>query len=175
MLKRVNVFNAIDIANWFLWKNKIEQIENITEYDEYEVYEGLTHLKLQKLIYFAQGLFLAYTKKPLFNEKVMAWEHGPVVKEVYNNFSRFKRNEITIDLNKKELDIIDKLEAEEKISTVLNFVYENFGKYTAWQLREMTHIKGGPWEKIVSEKGLNNEIPQKLMGLYFNKYVEEEK
>ena len=167
-------FKAIDIANWFLWKNKIEQIENVTEYDEYEVYEGLTHLKLQKMIYFAQGLFLALAGKALFNEKIMAWEHGPVVKEVYNHFSVFGRQEIPVDLNEKELTVIDKLESNEKTFTVLNFVYENFGKYTVWQLREMSHIKGGPWEQIVSEKGLNHEIPQKLMESYFKKYVIED-
>ena len=27
-------YSAKDIANWFLWKNKVEQLENETEYDD---------------------------------------------------------------------------------------------------------------------------------------------
>ena len=32
-------------------------------------------------------------------------------------------------------------------------VYYNFAIYTAWQLREMSHVKNGPWDKAMS----NNE------------------
>ncbi len=46
--------------------------------------ELLSHLKLQKLLYFCQGFTLAMTGKPLFSEAIVAWEHGPVVREVWD-------------------------------------------------------------------------------------------
>ncbi len=33
---------------------------------------------------------------------------------------------------------------------MLNVVYDNFAIYTAWQLREMSHVKDGPWDKTIN-------------------------
>ena len=166
-----NNFSAIDIAKWFLLKNEIEQKSNILDNDDYEVYEGITHLKLQKLIYFSQGIYLAYTGKPLFNEKVVAWEHGPVVKEVYDKFKHFKRTDISIHFNDDDISKMSDLEENEKIINVLEYVYRNYGGYTAWQLREMSHIQGGPWQVTVSTKGMNSEITKETMKKHFERYV----
>ena len=67
---KVERMKAIDIAKWFIWKNNIERIENVTEGDEYEVYEGITHLKVQKLLYYAQGISLSLYNEPLFDENI---------------------------------------------------------------------------------------------------------
>lgn len=168
-------YSAKDIANWFLWKNKVEQLENETEYDDkYEVYEGLSHLKLQKLLYFAQGLSLAINNEPLFSDKIYAWTHGPVVKEVYEKFKKYGRNDIELSVNDKEMKIIESIESNSKTSNILNLVYENFGIYTAWQLREMTHVPSGPWETTVRTKGMDKEIDSKLIRNYFlNNVIED--
>lgn len=168
-------YSAKDIANWFLWKNKVEQLENETEYDDkYEVYEGLSHLKLQKLLYFAQGLSLAINNEPLFPDKIYAWTHGPVVKEVYDKFKKYGRNDIELSINDKEMKIIESIESNSKTSNILNLVYENFGIYTAWQLREMTHVPSGPWETTVRTKGMDKEIDSKLIRNYFlNNVIED--
>lgn len=166
-------YKAIDIANWFLWKNAVEKSEIIDNSDGEEVYEGITHLKLQKLIYFAQGIYLAYTDNALFKEKIQAWQHGPVVPNVYSLFSVYGKDEISKKLSKEELDTISQIEKDNDISMVLNYVYNNFGIYTAWQLREISHEVNGPWDITVKEKGLNSEIDKKLMKNYFKKYVSE--
>ena len=41
-------------------------------------------LKLQKLLYLAQGISLAVRDEPLFSDKIEAWRYGPVVRAVYN-------------------------------------------------------------------------------------------
>src|SRR4051794_29818552 len=46
--------------------------------------DNITHLKLQKLLYYAQGFHLAIQGEPLFAEPIEAWEHGPVVCRVYH-------------------------------------------------------------------------------------------
>lgn len=168
-------YSAKDIANWFLWKNKVEQIENENEYDDkYEVYEGLSHLKLQKLLYFAQGVSLAIDGESLFSDKIYAWTHGPVIREVYDKFKKYGRNDIELSLSNKEMEVIEELELDVKASNILNLVYENFGIYTAWQLREMTHIPSGPWETTVRTKGMNKEINLSLIKDYFSKNVVED-
>ena len=91
-------FNAIDFANWFLWYNEVEKINQLqSTQDNYDVYEGLTHLKVQKLLYFADGVNLAVNDKPLFKEKIYAWQHGPVVKEVYEKLKVNGNKDIAFD------------------------------------------------------------------------------
>ena len=50
-----------DVANWFTC--------NIDR----EVGDSITHLKLQKLIYYAQAWSLALKGKTLFEEEIQAW------------------------------------------------------------------------------------------------------
>ena len=45
---------------------------------------GITNLKLQKLIYYAQAWFLALHDEALFDDPIEAWVHGPVVPEVFS-------------------------------------------------------------------------------------------
>ena len=52
----------------------------------------VTHLKLQKLCYYAQGYSLALLSRPMFEEPIEAWEHGPVVRELYDTYKRFGKN-----------------------------------------------------------------------------------
>lgn len=57
------MFSAIEIATWFLLKNNAEIREHEATNDDYEVYERITHLKLQKLLYYAQEINLAMYRK----------------------------------------------------------------------------------------------------------------
>ncbi len=145
------MFSAMDIAIWFLLKNNAEVLEHEATNDDYEVYEGITHLKLQKLLYYAQGVFVAITGNRLFNEDIEVWQHGPVVAEVYDEFKKFGRDNIAIKMSERRQDIIRNIENNREVSEILNMVYDNFAIYTAWQLREMSHVKNGPWDKAVSE------------------------
>lgn len=163
-------YSALDIAKWFLWKNKVEQLENEND-DSYEVYEGLSHLKLQKLLYFAQGVSLAINGKPIFDDKILAWTHGPVVRSVYDVFKSYGRNDIDLKIDDDDLMMIEEIENDNEISNVLNLVYDNFSIYTAWQLREMTHVVGGPWENTVRTVGMDKEISLNSIQQYFLKEV----
>ena len=46
-------YSAIDIAKWFLNENRSRMNDEDSDY--------ITHLKLQKLLYYAQGCYLAVT------------------------------------------------------------------------------------------------------------------
>lgn len=164
------MYKAMDIAKWFLFKNNSEQKEKVAVNDDYEVYEGITHLKLQKLLYNAQGVNLAINDEPLFEEALEAWDHGPVVRNVYDTFCIFGRNQIIVPVTEETNEIVRKIESDSKVKNVLELVYENFSIYTAWQLREMSHVKGGPWDKTPK----NQVIDLELIKDYFQKEVVSE-
>lgn len=160
------MFNATEIALWFIYKSNAEQKEH---YDSEELFEGISDLKLQKLLYYAQGVCLSMTGKKMFSNKIYAWDHGPVVKEVYDVYKKYGSSYIT-DINDEKNDkIVNNIENNVEISKILNIVYDNFAIYTAWQLRNMTHQVGSPWYNTVR----NREIDTKTIKKYFDEVVME--
>lgn len=162
------MYSAREIAIWFVARNQLEKETNEVDSDDYEVFEDLTHLKLQKLLYFAQGIYLAINHIPLFREDIVAWQHGPVVKEVYNEFCKFKRD--NIKLSAEEIgDIFNVIQNDNNVISELEATFNNYSGYTAWHLREETHKPGTPWKNVVKEdgSGLQNVIPNDLIENYF--------
>ena len=148
--------SASDVARWFLWRNDAEMRTGDSEY--------ISNLKLQKLLYYAQGIYLALSGKKLFSDNLVAWAHGPVVVDVYHEYcSNGSRGiEYNESLRPKE-----KYSKEER--NVLEQVYNYFGQYSAWKLRNMTHEER-PW----LETPQNHVISPKLIKQYFlEEYVRE--
>lgn len=163
-------YTAQDIAKWFLYKNYAEQKQKVASNDDYEVYDGITHLKLQKLLYNAQGVYLAIKGDKLFKDDLEAWEHGPVVRNVYDTYCVFGKNPIIIPATPENDEIVRKIESDTETEEILDMVYDNFSIYTAWQLREMSHAKGSPWDKTQK----NQVIDPKLIKEYFEEEVMEQ-
>ena len=74
--------NVFDVADFFI------QIANQSEDDQ------MTNLKLNKLLYYAQGVYLARTGRPLFDENIEAWTFGPVIPNIYRKYKVCGRNPI---------------------------------------------------------------------------------
>ena len=57
--------------------------------------DGIDPLKLQKLLYYANGHYLAeHDGTPLINEYFEAWDYGPVIPTVYYEFREYGNNPI---------------------------------------------------------------------------------
>lgn len=117
----------------------------------------ITHLKLQKLLYYAQGFHLVVKDEPLFEEEIEAWAHGPVVPRVWQIYRDNGGSPIPPDPN------FDPETIPEDTRLLLDEVYEVYGQFTAWRLREMTHADA-PW-KNHAEHG--DVIPQDEMREFF--------
>jgi uncharacterized phage-associated protein len=74
-----------------------------------------------------------FDRKPLFNEPLEAWTHGPVVASLYHAYKRFGSGAIP---RPKDFDP-DVLTSE--IRELLDEVYKVYGQYSAWKLRNLTH------------------------------------
>lgn len=144
MIKEIH---AKDIAEWFL--NKNNYVSNITDT------EGITNMKLQKLLYYSQGHYLKKFNKPLFPEKIFAWQHGPVVKEIYHKYKEKGSRCIEFEGNPN-------LKLPTKIENFLENIYDQYGQYSAWKLREMTHSED-PWKNT----DINNEIDISVLKEFF--------
>jgi len=64
----------------------VANAEDVADYIRFIIDENLgdnlSNLKLQKLLYYCQGYFLAFNGEPLFKEEIAAWTCGPVVPSV---------------------------------------------------------------------------------------------
>ncbi|QRN40601.1 MAG: DUF4065 domain-containing protein [Neisseriaceae bacterium] len=99
----------------------------------------ISNLKIQKLVYYAQGFSLAINNRPLFKEEIRAWKHGPVVKELYDKYRKYGSGALpTDDLN------INHNNFSEEDKKLLDDVYDVYGQFSAWKLRNMTHEEA-PW------------------------------
>ena len=54
----------------------------------------LTHIEVQKLLFFLEGWHLATVGDSLFDEEFQAWANGPVIKTVYERLLRYSAHSI---------------------------------------------------------------------------------
>lgn len=143
--------NIYDIANWFLHK------------------ESMTNKKLQKMCYYAQAWYAALYDNILFDERVEAWVHGPVIPKLYKKYKSYG------------WDLIPKFNNEidfcEEVLELLESVYATYCDLTGYELELLTHSEA-PW--INARKGLsrftpsNNLISHKDMHDFYLKVYEDE-
>jgi len=120
----------------------------------------VSNLKLQKLVYYAQGFSLALHDEPLFSEPIEAWMHGPVVRELYTAYKACGSAAIPAPEG-FDVGIFSKKQLQ-----LLSDVYGVYGQYSAWKLRELTHSEA-PWKDNYSEGVASQEISQDEMKAYF--------
>ncbi len=148
-------YTADAIANFFLDKAQSAR-------------KTLTQIQIQKLVFYAHGWYLALDRegRPLVGEMAEAWRLGPVFRSLYREFEdcgkgpitqkakemRFEKTEergLTFSffepsIDEERPDDIDR----ELAMAVLRRVWDIYGKFTAYQLSNMTHSEGEPWRII---------------------------
>jgi uncharacterized phage-associated protein len=121
----LQTYSASQIARYFL---------SITDPED----NDFSNLKLQKLCYYAQGLCSAMRGKALFNERIEAWDHGPVVPALYHDYKQYGSQPIPV------VEDFDEDEIAENDRKALTAVYDYYAQFSAWRLRNMTHAEA-PW------------------------------
>lgn len=125
----------------------------------------ISNLKLQKLVYYAQAWHLALEGKPIFNEEIQAWVHGPVIPSLYCKYRHFKYHPID-QKNNKNLPI------DSKLRGFLDNVCEAYMTQDAYALELMTHSEE-PWinarRGIPADQNCDNIITLESMKEYYAK------
>ncbi len=147
-------YKPVDIAKWFI---------NTTDR---ESGDAITHLKVQKLIYYAQAWSIAHYDKPLFDEDLEAWAHGPVVASVWEYLKHYGYDAIPVQKLKDKFD--------GRAMAILRAVKDKYGIYTAKKLESMTH-KERPWLEARGDlpelARCNNKISKGVMRDFFKSKI----
>lgn len=126
-----------------------------------DTFDDLTNMKINKLLYFAQGHYLRKYGTPLFDNTIEAWDHGPVVPEVYSAYKRYGDQPI----KGYDGDMIAGITPEAE--DLLYNVARKYGRYTASALRNMTHVVGSPWDQFYQGNHSHAAIPLTAIQNYF--------
>jgi uncharacterized phage-associated protein len=113
--------------------------------------QGITHLKLQKLVYYVHGWWLAYnpSNPPLLTERPEVWRHGPVFPNIYNALKNFGSRPIRLPQPDLPLSPpADIGEDDDQALNLVDWVWVRYGAYSAIQLSNMTHEPGTPWRQL---------------------------
>lgn len=124
--KAVYMITVFDVAKYFL--SLVDETSG----------SFITHLKLQKLCYYAQAWNLAFEKKPMFAENFEAWAHGPVCSELYKEYKVFGFRPIDLSIATKIPDL------STETTEILDEVWKAYGHLDAKYLEKLTHQER-PW------------------------------
>lgn len=152
------MFDVLKVVNWFRVKNNADMIEN-------DNVEELTQMKVMKLLYYVQGISLVYINERFFDEDILAWQYGPVVKKVYDKYHG--RRGIVDNISADDIRDYNEINNSKNYADIVNTVYETFGDMSAIDLMKQTHNEK-PWKETIQ----NDIISDELMKEYFKGIVE---
>lgn len=126
----------------------------------------ITHLKLQKILYYLQGTIAAkFEDRKLFADSIEAWQYGPVVRAVYYEYCS------NGSLSLKASDQ-NELGFSADMLKAMNEVIDEKLKLTESQLVRATHQEL-PWRNHAAEvaAGKKPEIPFSEIAEFFKLQV----
>lgn len=122
------------------------------------------NLKLQKLLYYCQGIHYCLDNTPLFDEDIEAWQYGPVVPSVYRKYKSYG------------LDIISKFDNVEglKLSNIdreaIDMTISYYGLMTGVALINKTHQED-PWKSVFYPGKKHIIISKESIKKYFTENI----
>ncbi|MBF0035773.1 SocA family protein [Citrobacter freundii] len=145
------MLTCFDVADYFLSKGE-------------ENGDLISNLKLQKLAYYAQGFSLVLLGKTLFDEPIEAWMHGPVVPDLYHKYKEYGNQGLPVP---GRVDF-ERFSDDER--DLLDEVFNVYGQFSAWKLRNMSHEES-PWQTTYVEGESSKEIDPGVMAEFFQTLI----
>jgi len=130
---------------------------------------GVSNMKMQKLLYFAQGHAMSLLDEELISDNCQSWDYGPVFPYVYHQLKKYGASEITSEIVADD----EKDRFEPKLDDLtwkfLRAVWNKYGKLNAMRLSELSHVTKGPWARTRRENVGNYRavIDKPLIREYF--------
>ena len=109
--------------------------------------------KIIKLVYIAHGCHLAVHERPLINDRIDAWKHGPIIPLLYHELFIFQDQPIeTYYYSGASVygSLMDKmfemcLSIQER--NIIKGVVDNYMLWTSHELSELVREQNSPWDQ----------------------------
>ncbi|WP_297333341.1 Panacea domain-containing protein [Flavobacterium sp.] len=158
----MNIDFLNNIYNKGFTKSEIDKIGNSLIYITQKLGE-IPKTKAIKLLYFLEEKSINDSGIPFFGLDWKVWKLGPVDQNIYYEFSNspeLLREYISVTYKPENVCIINGIKEfnDDEFSDydlmLLDKVVNSLGNKTASELSNLTHKKGGLWDKVVTERGL---------------------
>lgn len=116
---------------------------------------AISNIKLQKLLYLAYGNYYLNHGEVLFKEHFQAWQYGPVVESVYNQFCIYGGSYICLTGKPPALPVDVAKDIDSTIEKNMN--------RDVFDLVNETHQIGGAWDKAVKRTSGYKNHPNILL------------
>lgn len=120
--------------------------------------EPVSNLQLQKIMYFLQSVYCEATSDLLFADEFEAWPYGPVLSDVYREFSSYGGGLICRNYD----DFNSCPFGDRKV-----FIDEGIKvlrRMSPWDLVKTSHADGSPWSVVWNDGvGYKDTIPNSLI------------
>jgi len=130
--------------------------------------KGLTLMQLLKLVYLSHGWSLAFRDTPLVIQAPQAWQYGPVYPHIYRSLGKYGGHPVKERILNKETGFaflpVNMTKEQKKI---IELVLLTYGDMHAFQLSNITHEKGSPWDETIENIGIYKDIPLDNMKKYY--------
>ena len=137
---------------------------NVLNIASFFVKRGVSPLKLQKLLYYAQVWFFVKHNNRLFSSDIKAWKYGPVVPDIWQLFKFIRR---TDRIPPKKLDYYI---TPHELTNHLQEVCDAYSHLSGSQLVDLTHNEL-PWK--LSRIGLLSDQPSNKPVIIFTQTTRE--
>jgi uncharacterized phage-associated protein len=114
-------------------------------------YGPMSHLKLQKLVYYCDAYSLAYFGKQLITDDFEAWVHGPVCRRLYDNLKDKSKLYSDVAYTSDGVDVdkeFSSLTSDQQ--SLITSILDQLSTWTSFELESSTHQED-PW--INARKG----------------------
>jgi len=132
----------------------------------------ITQMKLQKMLYFAQGYHLAVYDTPLFKEALQAWQFGPVVPVIYDIYKMYGTFPI-VNFDKSSYKGSVEIQNDDELIDTINYTWEATKDQTASSLSAWTHQNDGPWKAVYNPDEWAIKIKEDSIKEYFKGFILE--
>jgi uncharacterized phage-associated protein len=130
---------------------------------------GVTHMKLQKLVYLTLERWLASHDDSLLSEDPEVWQYGPVFSSLYHELKNNKGAEIKAS----QLPVTAPGVGDPDVVAAINETWANYGGMSATALSDLTHRSGTPWQQIAKEHEFVVPFGMQISQARIKKYVRE--
>lgn len=145
--------------------NVVQAAKYLVDLADEDKVKDLTPLKIQKILYYVEGWYMGNDRGELFYEVPLAWQYGPVYRELYDRLRRKARA-----LKKSDFDDVDPIDSKEILSDI-RAVWKAYKDKSATELVALSHATK-PW--IVARQSLvGDTISKALMRDYFHRLAYE--
>ena len=143
------------VANWLIGRGISEN-------------SPLTHIAVQKLMYFAHGWMLGIHDAPLIDEEYEAWQYGPVAPCVYHDLKHHRGQPVLTAIPVREADQFTTKEEQ-----ILKAVYQ-YRSLGVFKLVGISHARGGPWDAVWHSDNHPKIIDNDRIRSYFSSLLNHE-